>query len=161
MESDAEILRLIRAAFANCPRPEHFTNYTHCCECAEHDEVLRLRDLDTLSMDDVGNAGWDPICFVSPAGFAYYFPALARLALETPQSDSYGWYGPQLFFQLSCGVRQQERIDACNAEQRQAVVALLEHILETRAALADIYCCADDLLHTIEEWREPADRCCP
>jgi hypothetical protein len=24
----------------NVPKPVHFTNYRHCCECAEHDETL-------------------------------------------------------------------------------------------------------------------------
>ena len=52
-------------AFLAEPLPDHFTDYTHCCECAEHDELLRARDRETLALEDVGNAGWDPICFVT------------------------------------------------------------------------------------------------
>ena len=27
----------IDRAFAGAKRPDHFTNYTHCCECSEED----------------------------------------------------------------------------------------------------------------------------
>ena len=78
MINDDEILSVVTQAFGECHRPEHFTNYTHCCECAEHDDLLRSRDRVTLSIADVGNAGWDPICFVTNEGFQYYLPALVR-----------------------------------------------------------------------------------
>jgi hypothetical protein len=61
--TDAEVLSALGVAFAGCERPEHFTDFQHCCECAEHDELLRSRDLDTLRVEDVGNPGWDPLCF--------------------------------------------------------------------------------------------------
>ncbi len=55
--SDAEILEQVKQVFSTAQRPEHFTNYTHCEECAEHDALLRSRDLDTLAIEDVGNVG--------------------------------------------------------------------------------------------------------
>lgn len=67
--------------FGETPRPEHFTNHTHCSECAEHDETLRNETLESLSYDHL-RPGWDPLCFINPEGFQYYFPALVRLALE-------------------------------------------------------------------------------
>src|SRR5262245_47791535 len=66
---DAAVLEMVRAAFARCERPEHFTNYTHCEECAEHDDLLLSRDPDTLRIEDVGNPGWDPLCYVDANGF--------------------------------------------------------------------------------------------
>src|SRR5262245_8346730 len=68
------------------PRPAHFTNYRHCCECAEHDAILLAYDVQTLSRKQLGNPGWDPLCFVSPEGFLYYMPALIRLTLETMET---------------------------------------------------------------------------
>lgn len=56
-------------------RPEHFTDRNHCCECADHDDLLRSRNIDSLTIDDLGNPGWDPICFVTDKAFFYYFPA--------------------------------------------------------------------------------------
>jgi hypothetical protein len=153
VSSDPQILTSFQRAFAGCARPDHFTNYTHCSECAEHDEVLRSRDLDTLSLQDVGNPGWDPICFISPAGFAYYLPALARLALAPPDGYS-GWYGPQLLFHLRYNGQRNDRILACTPEQRQCVVGLLHHILETPAELVDSYSSSDELLRAIEDWSD-------
>lgn len=99
------------------PRPEHFTNFTHCSECAEHDETLRSHTPATIGLDQLGHPGWDPICFVSDAGFHYYMPALARLAV-----DSTADYLQQFLFHLGyC----PERIEALNGEQRAAVLALL------------------------------------
>lgn len=96
---DSQILEGIRRAFAGRSRPDHFTNHLHWEECAGHDEVLCLRDLDTLSIADAANPGWDPICFISQEGFRYYFPALARLTLAEPDEQC-GWCGSQLFFHL-------------------------------------------------------------
>jgi len=40
---------------------------------------------DTLRIEDVGNPAWDPnLLYHTSEGFAYYFPALARLALAEP-----------------------------------------------------------------------------
>lgn len=111
--SDTEILEALRQAFVGCQRPKHFTNHTHCCECAEHDELLRGRDVDTLRIGDVGNPAFDPICFITPEGFAYYLPALARLALE-PLVDSHGWYGEQLLFHVRNDGPRNRRFLACS-----------------------------------------------
>ena len=63
-------------------KPQHFTNHTHCCECTEHDEVLRAHDRDTIGIEQLGNPGWDPMCLCTVEGFQYYFPALVRLCLD-------------------------------------------------------------------------------
>ncbi len=151
MLSDAQILQRVQQAFAKRRRPRHFTNHTHCEECAEHDEILRSRDIYSLRMEDVGNPGWDPICFMSPEGFAYYLPALARLALGTPD-EPHSWYGVQLLFHLCSDGRRNERLLACTLEQRRVVVDFLRHLVETRATLADSYGASDDLLRAIEIW---------
>ena len=152
MPSDAEILERVERAFAECPRPEHFTNYQHCCECAEHNETLRAKDVATLSMEDVGYPSWDPVCFLTAEGFLYYFPALARLALEEP--GKLGWYGDQFLFHLLSDGRRNRRIMACSAEQRRSVVELLTYIVETRAVLADQYDRGHELVRAIEYWSE-------
>ncbi len=155
MPSDSDILQAVQQACAQCRRPEHFTNYTHCCECAEHDETLRRRDLDSLRIEDVGHAGWDPICFITVEGFTYYLPALIRLALAEPV-EPYDWYGVQLLFHLCYEGRQNRRLLSCTPAQRHAVLAFLHHLVETRAGLVDAYGRADDLFQAIEIWSEQA-----
>ncbi len=152
MASDREILEQVRRAFADCPRPQHFTNHTHCCECAEHDETLRAKDVGSLSMAEVGHPSWDPICFVTCEGFLYYVPALARLVLDEP--GELGWYGEQFLFHLLSDGPRNSRILACSTAQRRAVAALLEHLVETRAALADRYNNGHELLRAIEYWSQ-------
>jgi len=153
MSTDADVLAEIDAAFGSASRPEHFTNYEHCCECAEHDELLRSRTRETLQIADVGNPGWDPICFTSPEGFAYYLPALARLALAPPSPD-YGWYADQLLFHLYSGFKDNAYYRHCSAKERAAVAHLLEHLIETRAALIDEYVASDEFLRCHELWND-------
>jgi hypothetical protein len=151
---DVAILRLVQTAFARCERPEHFTDYKHCCECSEHDELLRSRDNNTLQSEDVGNAGWDPLCFVQPSGFGYFFPALARLALTEP-NPARDWYLPQLLFHLTYEGEANRHLQSFDQEQRHAVAALLQQISTTRAVLVDEWSCRDELRHAITLWSGP------
>jgi len=156
MPSDTSIIQTVQQAFAKRRRPERFTNHKHCEECAEHDKVLRSRDIYSLRIEDVGNPGWDPICFTSPEGFAYYIPALVRLALSGP-AEPHGWYGDQLLFHLCSDGRRNQRVLACTRAERRAVVAFLKHLVETRSQLADSYHCSDELFHAIEYWSDEND----
>lgn len=150
---DAEILEAVGAAFAPRPRPEHFTNYLHCDECREHDDLLRSRDPDTLRHEDVGNPGWDPLCFTSPEGFAYLFPGLARLALDEPDQER-GWYPEQLLFHLNYEGEKNRHLAAFSAEERQAVASLLRHLQETRRELAEAYWSSVELSQAIALWSD-------
>jgi hypothetical protein len=149
--TDAEVLSMLSAEFGQCKRPEHFTNFKHCCECAEHDELLRSRDRDTLRIADVGNAGWDPLCFTSAEGLLYYLPALARIALDGP-TEKADWYAPQLHFHLTYQDEKNRILVASSPGQRRAVARLLRHIAETRAALCEQWDCREDLLLAAELW---------
>lgn len=151
MASDNEILQAVREAFAGCPRSEHFTNYKHCVECAEHDELLRARDIDTLRIEDVGNVCSDPICFITVEGFLYYLPALARLALDQPVDDN-DWYASSLLFHLCGDGPNNRKVQACTPEQRRVIWDFLNHLVETRSALADHSYSADHLLEALEIW---------
>ena len=150
--TDAEILRTIRE-LCDTTRPEHFANPNHCCECAEHDELLCSRDLDTLTVDDVGNPGWDPICMVTAHAFFYYFPALARLALEPP-SSGHGWYFEQLLFHLTYEGSANRRRLAADLRHKQAVLMLLEYVRDTRASLVDEFSCQKDLESALSIWKK-------
>jgi len=152
-DQDASIIQTVQRAFAKRRPPAHFTNFEHCEECAEYDAILRSRDIYSLRIEDVGNAGSDPICFISPEGFAYYLPALVRLALAEP-AEPYDWYGAQLLFHLCSDGLRNERVLACSIQQRRAVVAFLRHLIETRSELADIYGCSDELFQAIEYWSD-------
>jgi len=136
MATDADILLLIDVAFGSVERPEHFTDFNHCEECLEHDELLRARDRTSLLIEDVGNIGWQPISFCSPQGIAYFMPALARLAMQEP-TYNFGWYGDTLHIHLSHGDAENSFLTYCNAEQRKSISALLDHLNTSRASLPE------------------------
>jgi hypothetical protein len=70
---------------------------------------------------------------------AYFFPA-------------FRWYGPQLFFHLTYGGQSKRFIPHFGREQKDAVVALLRHIGETRQSLVAGYMRAHELQTAIERW---------
>jgi hypothetical protein len=114
----------VEQAFAGVPRPDHFTDFEHCEECAEHDQTLITCTPDTIGMDELGNPGWDPICFITRQGFQYYMPGLARIALAREN-----FYLGQFLFHLN-----HERLSSLNAAQRHAVRNLLEYIRDRAMA---------------------------
>lgn len=68
MNGNENITTIVQNAFGAEPRPEHFTTYLHCSECAEHDDLLRRRDRKNLEIKDVNNPGWDPVCYLTAEG---------------------------------------------------------------------------------------------
>jgi hypothetical protein len=149
--TDAELLGRIRAAFAPVARPARFTNRDHCCECAEHDDLLRSRDLDSIVVEDVGNPGYDPMCFATDEAFLYYFPALARLALAAPVAGR-GWYFEQLLFHLTYEGAANRRLHAASPPQREAVLLFLRHVHTTRPGEVSQNRCDEALLAALDAW---------
>ncbi len=141
----------VEVAFGDVAKPKHFTDFNHCCECREHDELLAAHDRNTIGMAELGNAGWDPLCFASDVGKAYYMPALARLALA-PVDPERGWYGEQLLFHLSSGGPHNSFFLYCNPTQRAAVAALLAHIIESRASSPELQMRQDEWLRAHDLW---------
>jgi hypothetical protein len=152
--TDENLLVEIRQAFA-VPRPERFTDRDHCCECAEHDDLLAARDLDTLKIEDVGNPGWDPICFATDEAFMYLVPALARLALAAP-ADRHGWYFEQFLFHLALDGGSNRRLRAATPEQRSAILRFLRHVQSTRPMLIGQHLCERELQQAIAAWGSAA-----
>lgn len=87
----------VERAFAAAPRPAIFGNPAHCCECAEHEATLAAATRESIGLAELGNPGWDPICFVRDEGYLYYFPATARLALGRGEA----FYLDQFLFHLN------------------------------------------------------------
>ena len=111
------------------PKPAHFTKYRHGCECAEHDATLLAYDVDSIGVQQLGNPGWDPLCFASPAGFLLYLPALLRITLDTmatPQDR----YRDQLRFHLMRDGKDHDLVRACSPEQRACVAEFLAYLID-------------------------------
>ncbi len=136
----------------NVPKPAHFTNYQHCCECAEHDETLLAFDIDSIGPQQLGHPSWDPLCFTSAEGFIYYMPALVRLTLETIDNPQ-EMYLEQLLFHLIQDGRDNRLVRACSTGQRKFIADFLEYLIEYHAAKIEAgVTYADDILKAHEIW---------
>lgn len=153
-ERDREVLRRIELAFDGVSKPWHFTDYRHCPECKEHDDTLRARTRDTLQHKDLGHSGWDPMNFCSAEGIGYFFPALARYALLPAVWDD-DWYGVQLLWHLSYAGGSNRFLRWCSPRQRDAVHALLRHLMETRLQDVANYGEEDALASALSVWGQP------
>lgn len=136
----------------NVTKPDHFTDYKHCCECAEHDETLLTYDRDSIGLDQIGSAAWDPITFSSPEGIMYYMPALIRLTLDgidNPQES----YLEQLLWHLIMDGKDNRLVTACSIEQRKFIADFLEYLIDNYAPQiqAGLWV-SDDILKAHEIW---------
>lgn len=139
----------------NAPKPEHFTDYRHCCECAEHDQTLLAFDVDSIGLEQLGNPGWDPLCFSSPEGMIYYMPALIRLTVDTISIPQESYLDQMLFHLIKDGPRNS-LVSACNEEQRKFVAEFLEYLIKEHAEqIASEVFASDDILRAHEIWSEP------
>lgn len=134
-------------------KPEHFTNHTHCCECAEHDEVLQKYTAETITREALGHAGWDPMTFATDTAFRYYLPALIRMAL-TKEGDDY--YIDQFLSQIIRDGPRNSRWVACTPEERAVVRKTLHTLLEERTEELDNWLDADRLMEAIDIWSDGA-----
>lgn len=139
----------------NAPKPTHFTNFTHCDECAEHDRTLLESDVERIGLTELGNPGWDPICFCSEDGKKYYLPALIRLSVDTIASD---FYFDQFLFHLELDGENNVLFSSCSAKQRQFIARFVAFMIENYAAEIDDCCCTDQALRVYEIWSKEEQR---
>jgi len=130
-------------------KPEHFTNYEHCEECAEHDETLLSSAIDTIGLDELGSPGWDPICFSTSEGKIYYMPAFVRLSLDTIDNE---FYLGQLIYHLESDGKNSDFYNACNDEQRKFIARLMEFMITHYTAQLVLNGCEDEALKVYGIW---------
>jgi hypothetical protein len=76
----------IDGAWSSAERPEHFTNFTHCCECSDSDEFFQNVTWQQLvELPDYPETL--PFAFLTEPAFHYYMPAFARML--TRSGDRY------------------------------------------------------------------------
>ena len=146
-----EILAEAKKLFAR-EKPTHFVDFNHCEECSEHDATLLKHDVDTISLEELGNPGWDPICFVDVNGFKYYFPALIRLCLESGNANG-SYYIDQFLFHISYGATEKEFLLEFSDCEKGFVSNFLNYLLDEKTQLIEENLDTDDLLSAIETWQ--------
>ena len=134
------------------PKPIHFGNYRHCDECAVHDETLSAFDVDSIGLSQLGNPGWDPLCFSSTEGLMYYMPALIGLTMDTIDNPREN-YLDQLLFHLIKDGMGNSLVTACSKLQRAFITDFLAHLLENHCSqIEEGVFASDDILRAHEIW---------
>ncbi len=113
----AETIAALREAFRDVARPSglFIEGTCFCCECQEHNQALSAHNPETIGLKELENPGWDPMCFANQQAFAYYLPAMIRLAFEDP------YYMDQVVFHLTI----PGRVDSLTPRHAAAVLAAL------------------------------------
>jgi hypothetical protein len=130
-------------------KPEHFTNHTHCDECWEHDQTLRQHTFESITINELGNPGWDPICFCSNDGKKYYMPALVRLCLQTVDED---FYFSQLLFHLELDGPKNLFYLSCSEHQRQFVHDFIDYMITNYATELELAMSVDEAFLARDVW---------
>lgn len=120
-----EVLAQIESAFSNVRRPQQFVDASHCEECAEHNETLSKCDRDSIGLKELGNAGWDPMCFVNPHAFKYYFPSMVRLAFDDKTNNE---YLNQFLFHITYEGNESRFFEHFDSQQVSAVADLMRFL---------------------------------
>jgi hypothetical protein len=130
-------------------KPEHFTNYNHCDECAEHDEVLLKSSIDSIGLKELGNPAWDPIFSCSNEGKKYYMPSFIRLSIETMNKE---FYFEQFLVHLESDGLNNALFQACNQQQRECIAEFVEHVIINHTSLLVKYNYEHKAMRVHEIW---------
>ena len=144
-----EINNYVEQVFSGNAVPENYTNRDHCPECAGHDETLRSHTPESIGLEQLGNPGWDPICFVLPKAFKYYFPALVRLALD---SEGTNGYLDQFLFHITYQGEDSRFFKHFSKAERNATLEVLLFIESQMGDLVKEWYLEKDMKEAIELW---------
>lgn len=136
-------------ALFKAEKPEHFTDFTHCPECEEHDQTLLSKTVLTIGMEELGNPGWDPICFCDEIGIKYFTPALVRLSLETANSE---FYFTQFLNRLIWDGRNNRYYLACTPDQRDFIANFIGYMIEEYSSEIEDFCYTEEALQAYRIW---------
>ena len=146
--NDDAVLKLVDASFANVPRPEHFTNWNHCDECSEHDATLRSQERGSFEIQVVLNPCWNPLAFMTPEGFQYFFPELVRMALN----DSKHGFLHDFLRNRICTYNDNRQVSLFTPAQIRSTLQFFEYAMNT--SWMDLECDWPVLMTGLREWRQ-------
>jgi hypothetical protein len=138
----ADVLSVVDEAFSSAPRPAMFIRGTCSCEeCTEHEADMQRFERLELSIDDLGNPAWDPVCFASNDAWTYLMPGLIRLVLA--HTDDY-------ITQFSFHVGQPERLNSLSERHARALSTVLGYLLLHEPRTVENNGLTDELMQTYD-----------
>jgi hypothetical protein len=141
------------SAFAAFAKPEHSTNYSHCEECAEYDQLLRGVKRTELTVAQIGTVAWGPIPFLTPQALAYYLPRIAELALRGARNKEEDSFACQFLNQVSSQGKDAPQFSCLGPEHKALVLRCIEFIAATHFQEIEAQCYTDTLQKSLLGWR--------
>ncbi|MCA6059507.1 hypothetical protein HUF18_06925 [Thalassolituus sp. ST750PaO-4] len=126
----SKIISNFYSAFALRSRPDHFTKFDHCPECAEHDESLRAVELSAIGATQVGYIGYGPISFLTAEALAYCMPRFLEMVLLDGQNDQGDDFIGDFILQL-VPRENFDRFSGYTNKERTVVLDTLDYIYES------------------------------
>ena len=150
--SKEEIINDAYRAFSSFLRPEHFTDYTHCEECAEHDATMRSCSLPDIGANQVGNPGWSPIPFLTEQAYGHVMPRLLELALNNSFNSDNDPFVFQYLLALT-PTPEHRKLDNFTPEQARVILNSLCYIRDNMMGVIEDECCQSNLVEAITLWQ--------
>jgi len=148
-----ELSRAVYSGFANIARPQHFTDYAHCEECAEYDRQLQSVEGRALSASDIGTVAWGPIPFLTPQAMAYYLPRLIELALNGARNKENDPFVCQFLNQVARYGKGAKQFSCLSAEHKLLMLRSLEYISAAYLPEIEAQFYGDMLQEALHGWR--------
>lgn len=145
------LIKVAYEAFENFKRPDHFTDYTHCGECCEHDEVMRSKPLSEIGAEEFGSEGWSPIPFLTDEAYGYVLPRLIEHTLTNGENSC----GDPFVFQYLLAINPSSDyrdFDQFTKEQVSVIRESLHYIKNNMMIVIENECCEDSLNAALEKW---------
>lgn len=146
-----ELIARAYQLFSQYEKPLHSTNYKHCEECKEYDELLNKITREQLSIEDIGTECWGPIPFLLPEATAYYMPRLIELALENVNNKDQSPYINQFINQTGTNPNRKS-YSLFMPEHKQVIYQALEFINQNYRVIVEEHCWENGLDETLAAW---------
>jgi hypothetical protein len=149
----SKIISSLYSAFALRIRPDHFTKFDHCPECAEHDESLRDLELNEIGPTQVGHRGYGPISFLTAEALAYCMPRFLEMVLMDEKNNQGDDFIGDLILHL-VPTENFDRFSGYTSKELTAVLDTLDYIYESMQGVVKRNSIERELEDAILYWSE-------
>jgi hypothetical protein len=139
--------------FSAFSKPAHSTNFEHCPECAEYDELLMSVAREDLTIEQIGTVCWGPVAFLTPDAMAYYLPRLMELALAgVPNKDREPFF-VQFLNQIGLHDPTEPQFSRLELHHKALVFRCIDQLGSKYRKEIEEECCEDWLIDALAKWR--------
>lgn len=147
-----QLIEAIYAEFSCFEKPPHSTNYKHCPECADYDELLKSVARENLSVEEIGTVCWGPVAFLLPEAMAYYLPRLMELAILGVRNKENASFISQFLNQIGTYTPNEPQFALLNKSHIELMHECLIFINANHREEIEDECCEDWVEEAIIKW---------